>query len=179
MLLNHYKQTLQDMSHHKVTNTEIAKVLNTTPQNISKRIKTNSELTVAELSKLENTFGIFTYSKADVGLSHSLEKRKADFKEAFNTWGARLSKIALNAGLDEYKMADTLGISVDYYFDIVYNENNPKPPLELIKTIVENFDVDLNWLLIGEPSMVSSKHSDIINSLPPEKFDKLIKLLDD
>ena len=61
MLLKDYKDLMEEFSQGKIkiTNTYLAKLLGTTSQNISKRIKNDSILTTAELSKLEETTGIY------------------------------------------------------------------------------------------------------------------------
>ena len=60
MLLKEYRDTIEDITKTKVTNISLATILGTTPQNISKRIKNNSVLTTLELTKLEETYGIFS-----------------------------------------------------------------------------------------------------------------------
>jgi len=60
MLLKEYKEFLEEISQIRITNTYLAKLLGTTSQNISKRIKTNSVLTTSELTTLEETTGVYS-----------------------------------------------------------------------------------------------------------------------
>lgn len=176
MLLREYKEALQEDSKYKITNTSLARVLNTTPQNISKRIKTNSELTTSELSKLEESFGVFFENAKDINATNSLKIRKTDISNSFRTWGTRLEKIQMINDLSEADMSKILNITEQQYEDIMCNDANPT--FDLLKRIIENFDVDLNWLFKAQ-SISQSTNSDLINSLPEAKIKKLLKLLDD
>lgn len=175
MLLREYKEMLEDISGFKVTNTLIGKALDTTSQNISKRIKKDSVLTTAELLKLESAFGAFVFDNQERNLTNSLKRKTKNITKAFNTWGTRLAKIQAANSLSDSEMCSILNISNELYNDILCNEANPT--IELIKSIAENFDVDLNWLFLAKSETKSN--SDLINSLPPEKVQKLLKLLED
>ena len=59
MLLKEYRDLMEELSGFKITNTYLARVLGTSSQNISKRIKNDSVLTTSELSILEKTTGIY------------------------------------------------------------------------------------------------------------------------
>lgn len=175
MLLKEYKDTLQKLVNYKITNAILGDALNTSSQNISKRIKGNSELTVTELSKLEHTFGVFHFDEPEVTNFNSLNLQKSDISDAFSTWGIRLSKIQAKNSLSDKEMAEILQISVTEYDDIL--TDNPEPDFKLIRNIIENFDVDINWLFAAKENQHSN--SDVINSLPAAKFQKLMKLLDE
>lgn len=175
MLLREYKELVEEISHYKVTNTYIGKVLNTSSQNISKRIKNNSELTTTELSKLESAFGVFHFDEKEFNSTNSLKRRPKNISAAFSTWGTRLEKVQIANSLTEKEMAEILNISQSLYGEILCNEANPS--IDLIKSIVENFDVDLNWLFSAKSNKQSN--SDLINSLPQDKIQKLLKLIED
>lgn len=176
MLLREYKEMLEEVSNHKVTNALLGKALNTSSQNISKRIKGNSELTTSELSKLESCFGVYKIDEREFNSSNSLKRRKTNLSEEFKTWTTRLEKVQAFNSLDEESMAQVLNISLEEYENILYE--NANIPLNFIKSLVENFEVDLNWLFSAASSKTST-NSDLINSLPSDKFQKLLKLLDD
>ncbi len=76
MLLKEYKKMLEDISNFKITNTSLAKALNTSSQNISKRIKNGSILTTLELTKLENYYK--TNQTVDLKTPKSIQKVVAD-----------------------------------------------------------------------------------------------------
>lgn len=178
MLLREYKEMVESIPpQHKVTNTLLGRVLNTSSQNISKRIKNNSELTTSELTKLEAAFGVFRF-ETEISNSNSLSLRSTNFDEEFSTWGTRLQKVQAKNGLSDNEMARLLNISHDLWSEILCNEANPS--IDLIKTIVAKFDVDLNWLFLAQsPQKESTTNSDVINSLSPDKFSKLMKLIED
>ena len=50
MLLRELRDNLQNLTKHKITNEYFANLFGTSPQNISKRIKNNSEATVREVA---------------------------------------------------------------------------------------------------------------------------------
>ena len=175
MLLKEYKDSLQSLVNYKITNSMLGEVLNTTSQNISKRIKGNSELTVSELSKLEQAFGVFHFDEPETKKFNSLNRQKSNISEAFSTWGTRLCKIQAKNSLSDEKMAEILEVSINEYDDIV--ADSPEPNFKLIRNIIENFDVDLNWLFAAKE--IQKSNSDIINSLSTDKFQKLMKLLDE
>ena len=176
MLLREYKEALQEDSKYKITNTTIARILNTSSQNISKRIKNDSELTTSELSKLEEAFGVFFENTKDITSTNSLKIKKTDISDSFRTWGTRLEKIQMINELSEIEMSKILNLTESQYEDIMCNDANPT--FDLLKRIIENFDVDLNWLFKAQ-STSQQTNSDLINSLPEAKIKKLLKLLDD
>ena len=132
----------------KISQTDIANILDMTRANISLRIKNRSEVTVSELQKIENYYHIQLYKnplnialkpKFNLGVQYSLDN-----------WGKRLLKLQVAANiLDDKVFAKMLGISVKRLDDLV--RKNKYPTGNEILAIKTNFsDTDIDWLLFGD-----------------------------
>lgn len=132
----------------KISQTDIANILNMTRANISLRIKNRSEVTVSELQKIENFYGVTLYRnnrniilmpKYDIGVQYNLDN-----------WGKRLLKLQVAANiLDDKVFAKMLGISTKRLDDLV--RKNKYPTGNEILAIKTNFsDTNIDWLLFGD-----------------------------
>lgn len=147
-----FRELLADLQklipERKISQTDIANILNMTRANISLRIKNESEVTVSELQKIENFYGVVLYKnpqnviltpKYNLGVQYNLDN-----------WGKRLLKLQVAANiLDDRIFAKMLGISVKRLDDLV--RKNKYPNGNEILAIKTNFsDTDIDWLLFGE-----------------------------
>ncbi len=147
-----FRELLADLQklipERKISQTDIANILNMTRANISLRIKNESEVTVSELQKIENFYGVVLYKnpqnviltpKYNLGVQYNLDN-----------WGKRLLKLQVAANiLDDRVFAKMLGISVKRLDDLV--RKNKYPNGNEILAIKTNFsDTDIDWLLFGE-----------------------------
>lgn len=147
-----FRELLADLQklipERKISQTDIANILNMTRANISLRIKNESEVTVSELQKIENFYGVVLYKnpqnviltpKYNLGVQYNLDN-----------WGKRLLKLQVAANiLDDRVFAKMLGISVKRLDDLV--RKNKYPNGNEILVIKTNFsDTDIDWLLFGE-----------------------------
>lgn len=73
-----------------------------------------------------------------------------DVDEKMKNWGERLEKIQLENKMSNKQFASLIGVGVEKYFKIC--ATSPKPSIEILDAVVENFDVSLDWLLYGEGS---------------------------
>ena len=137
------QRSLQNLiTDRKISQSEIAQVLNMTRANISLRMKNKSEITVSELQKLERHYGVSLY-KSTVG-----ENLKPQYE--LDNWGKRLLKLQVSANiLDDKVFAQMLGISVRRLDDLI--RKNKYPTGEEILAIKTNFSkTNIDWLLFGE-----------------------------
>ena len=140
------QRSLQNLiTDRKISQSEIAQVLNMTRANISLRMKNKSEITVSELQKLERHYGVSLY-KSTVG-----ENLKPDYdigvQYELDNWGKRLLKLQVSANiLDDKVFAQMLGISVRRLDDLI--RKNKYPTGEEILAIKTNFSkTNIDWLL--------------------------------
>lgn len=180
MLLKDLRDTLQNLKNIKITNEEIANIISTSSQNISKRIKNKSEVTVSELEKIQDYFGVKLYIKADdaelIPTRNTLERQHDISIEAkFTEFGTRLTDLQDKNNLLDKEMANLMGIDEKRYMTIKLG--NDFPTVEELNKIKENFIVSIDYLLYGNETQQVS-HNDIIKNLSPEKLAKLNKLLE-
>lgn len=149
MIFRELQENLQNLiPERRISQTELANVLNMTRANISLRVKNNSEVTVSELEKIEKHFGISLYKNAlNIVLT---PKYNLGVQYDLDNWGKRLLKLQVAANiLDDRVFAKMLGISVKRLDDLV--RKNKYPTGEEILAIKVNFsNTDINWLLFGE-----------------------------
>ncbi len=150
MIFRELQARLQNLiPDKKISQTDIANVLNMTRANISLRVKNNSEVTVSELQKLEQHFGVSLYkSSLNVVLT---PKYKLSVQYELDNWGKRLLKLQVAANiLDDKVFAKMLGISVKRLDALV--RKNKYPTGEEILAIKTHFaDTNIDWLLFGDP----------------------------
>lgn len=150
MIFRELQARLQNLiPDKKISQTDIANVLNMTRANISLRVKNNSEVTVSELQKLEQYFGVSLYkSSLNVVLT---PKYKLSVQYELDNWGKRLLKLQVAANiLDDKVFAKMLGISVKRLDALV--RKNKYPTGEEILAIKTHFaDTNIDWLLFGDP----------------------------
>jgi len=149
MIFRELQQKLQNLiPNRRISQTEIANILNMTRANISLRVKNNSEVTVSELQKIENYYGISLYKnnipaflqpQYNLGVQYDLDN-----------WGKRLLKLQVASNiLDDNVFAKMLGISVKRLDDLV--RRNKYPTGDEILAIKINFSkTNIDWLLFGE-----------------------------
>ena len=65
MLLRDFRDTLQNLTRRKITNEYLGNLYGTTSQNISKRIKNNSQITVEEVEIAQADWGVTIYARTD------------------------------------------------------------------------------------------------------------------
>lgn len=139
--------------------------------------------------KLEKEYNIpFKWWKTGIGepcfSGNSLQKHSLSLSDDFKNWGSRLLQVQTTLGYSYSRMADLLNIS-ESRLDEIYTKS-PEPKIKEIIAIQENLDVSLSWLLFNilpteshaQEHPKSSSNLDVLNSLPSEKMQKLLDLLD-
>ena len=149
-----FRELLADLQklipERKISQTDIANILNMTRANISLRIKNESEVTVSELQKIENFYGVVLYKNPqNVILT---PKYKLGVQYNLDNWGKRLLKLQVGANmLDDRDFAKLLGINTKRLDDLI--RHNKYPTGEEILAIKTNFaNTSIDWLLFGTGS---------------------------
>lgn len=153
MLLREFKDTLQNLKKHKITNEYFANLFGTTSQNISKRIKNDSEITLSELEIIQKDSGIILYAKVDdnnINISENSLDRQNDttIPEKAHKFGYRLAEIQDKHEYLDKDMAKLLRISEEEYIDIKMGD--VQPDINVLNRIKQCFKVSVDWLLYGE-----------------------------
>ncbi len=149
MIFRELQENLQNLIPDKrISQTELANILNMTRANISLRVKNNSEVTVSELQKIENYYGVSLYKKNNKIVL--LPKYNLGVQYDLDNWGKRLLKLQVASNiLDDKAFAKTLGISTKRLDDLV--RKNKYPTGDEILAIKINFsNTNIDWLLFGE-----------------------------
>lgn len=153
MLFRDFKDTLQNLTKHKITNDYFANLFGTTPQNISKRIKNNSEITLSELEIVQKDSGIILYVKTNDNnikvLDNTLERQNdTTIPEKAQKFGNRLSELQDKHEYLDKDMAKLLKISEDEYIDMKMGDISPD--INVLNRLKQCFKVSIDWLLYGE-----------------------------
>lgn len=135
---------LQKLTSRNITKTEIAKILETTQQNINKKIISKSEVTVSDLLKIENHFDIAILPRR----KSTFLKRKEPLKIDFNNWGLNFEEIPAANKMTLARFSKDLNIDYDKLTNFVFN--NTKPTIEDISIIVSNYDVTFEDLFCAK-----------------------------
>lgn len=144
------QDTLQNITKQKIFLSDFAKILNCGKANISNRAKKESEVTVSELQKIENYFGVSLYKQSctkepvltpdvNIGVQFDIEQ-----------WGKRLLMLQIASKMiDSSDFAKFINISEKRLDDFI--RNNKYPTGEEILKIKSKFSkTSLDWLLFGE-----------------------------
>lgn len=180
MLLKDLKDTLQNLKNSKITNEEIANVIDTSSQNISKRIKNNSEVTVSEVEKVQDYFAVKILIKTDDSsfdiIQNTYERQNDKSVDAkFKGFGNRLSELQDSNNLLDKEMAKLIDVDEKRYMTIKLGNDYPK--VEELNKIKANFVVSIDYLLYGAATKQASE-ANPLKAFTPEKLAKLNKLLE-
>lgn len=153
MLLRELRDNLQNLTKHRITNEYFASLFGTSPQNISKRIKNNSEATVSEVELVQNDAGIKFYVCADdpntVIIDNSGERQNdTTVDEKSSQFGIRLSELQAQHNFLDREMAQLLKISAKEYQKLIVGKI--QPDLDILNRIKQNFKVSIDQLLYGD-----------------------------
>ena len=153
MLLRELRDNLQNLTKHKITNEYFANLFGTSPQNISKRIKNNSEATVSEVELVQNDAGIKFYVCADdpnTVITDNSGERQNDttVDEKASQFCKRLYDLQDQHNFLDREMAKLLKISEEKYLKLVVGKI--QPDLDILNRIKQNFKVSIDYLLYGE-----------------------------
>ena len=139
-----FLELLQKTIKKKVTHLEIAEILECSRANISKKALNNSEVTVSELVKIENYFGVSLMKTRHI-FPKQVVSRDLEIEGAILDWGARLGLVAKYNGLSDFEMAKILNIKESRYNAILLKSLEPK--ISELNAIKANFDINIDDIL--------------------------------
>ncbi len=140
------KTYLQNLINIDITQSKIGDILGTSRANISKKFRNpNSQVSVAELKKIEEFFGVNIYKSTFYSLKRQYDE---SIQNRLESIGDRLAAIQEENNYVDSKMAALLDVTEDYYLDI--KNGKKKPDTEFLIAIKQNFKVSIDWLMFGE-----------------------------
>lgn len=137
-LLNSLQKLIKDRTLRQV---DIARALDTSKSNISQKFINNSEVTVSELLKVQDYFGVKIYVKND-------ERAEMLPLAQFKTFGERLNYLMGENDLTVEKLSELSGIAESTIEKLGLDKI--EPDLKTAKKLKEIFHVSLDLLIDGD-----------------------------
>lgn len=165
-LLNDLQNLIKD---RKVRQIDIANALNTSKSNISQKFINNSEVSVSELLKVQDYFGVKIFVKID-------ELANCDSTLAgFKTFSERLNYLMAENNLTVDKLAKDLGVSESLIEKLGLGK--AEPDLKILQKLKAYFKVTIDSLVDGNSatgSLLSPDELKILEVLQKAKRNNLI-----
>lgn len=165
-LLNDLQNLIKD---RKVRQIDIANALNTSKSNISQKFINNSEVSVSELLKVQDYFGVKIFVKMD-------ELANCDSTLAgFKTFSERLNYLMAENNLTVDKLAKDLGVSESLIEKLGLGKT--EPDLKILQKLKAYFKVTIDSLVDGNSttgSLLSPDELKILEVLQKAKRNNLI-----
>lgn len=167
--IKEFKDYLQNITNLKITQSDIAKALNTSRSNISHRIKNNSEIKISEVEKIAKFSNIAKVHefmndylkyigqyandiKEDsiiYNINNSLKlSYNTSFTENLKKFYKRFNQLQKENDLNDYQFSKETGIPEARIEKLGIGK--VLPTLEELNTLKTHFDVSIDWLLYGE-----------------------------
>lgn len=167
--IKEFKDYLQNITNLKITQSDIAKALNTSRSNISHRIKNNSEIKISEIEKIAKFSNIAKVHefmndylkyigqyandiKEDsiiYNINNSLKlSYNTSFTENLKKFYKRFNQLQKENDLNDYQFSKETGISEARIEKLGIGK--VLPTLEELNALKTHFDVSIDWLLYGE-----------------------------
>lgn len=167
-----FKDYLQNITNLKITQSDIAKALDTSRSNISHRIKNNSEIKISEVEKIAKFSNIAKihefmndYLKYIGQYAGDLKEIEEDCKicniknslklsnndschEKLKTFYKRFNQLQKENNLNDYQFSKETGITEARIEKLGIGK--VLPTLEELNALKAHFDVSIDWLLYGE-----------------------------
>ena len=161
-LLSDLQNLIQD---RKVRQIDIANALNTSKSNISQKFINNSEVSVSELLKIQDYFGVKIFVKIA-----SCDNRLVNFK----TFGERLNYLMAENNLTVDKLAKDLEVSQSLIEKLGLGKT--EPDLKILRKLKDYFKVSIDMLLDGyaNDSTLNAEELKILEVLQKAKRNNLI-----
>lgn len=137
-LLNSLQKLIKNRTLRQV---DIARALDTSKSNISQKFINNSEVTVSELLKVQDYFGVKIYVKND-------ERAGMPPLAQFKTFGERLNYLMGENDLTVEKLSELSGIAESTIEKLGLDKI--EPDLKTAKKLKEIFHVSLDLLIDGD-----------------------------
>lgn len=161
-LLSDLQNLIKD---RKVRQIDIANALNTSKSNISQKFINNSEVSVSELLKIQDYFGVKIFVKIA-----NCDNRLANFK----TFGERLNYLMAENNLTVDKLAKDLEVSQSLIEKLGLGKT--EPDLKILRKLKDYFKVSIDMLLDGyvNDSTLNAEELKILEVLQKAKRNNLI-----
>lgn len=161
-LLSDLQNLIKD---RKVRQIDIANALNTSKSNISQKFINNSEVSVSELLKIQDYFGVKIFVKIA-----SCDNRLVNFK----TFGERLNYLMAENNLTVDKLAKDLEVSQSLIEKLGLGKT--EPDLKILRKLKDYFKVSIDMLLDGyaNDSTLNAEELKILEVLQKAKRNNLI-----
>lgn len=153
MLLRDFRDTLQNLTKRKITNEYLGNLYGTTSQNISKRIKNNSQITVEEVEIAQADCGVTVYARTDdknISIVANTGERQNDMTvyERLEKFGDRLTELQDKHEYLDKDMAKLLKISEEEYIELKLGDVGPD--LNILNRLKQCFKISIDALLYGD-----------------------------
>lgn len=158
-LLNNLQNLIKD---RKVRQIDIARALETSKSNISQKFINDSEVSVSELLKVQDYFGVKIFIKKE-----ELENYNENLAN-FKTFGERLNYL-----MGEHNLtADKLAREIDTPASLIerLGLDKTEPDLKILKKLKDYFNVSIDLLIDGNSCCKAD------SSLSPEEL-KILEVL--
>lgn len=138
------QESLQKLiTGRKIRQADIARALETSTSNLSQKFNNpNSEVSVAELLKVQDYFGVKIFIKQDEVIN--ISSQLAEYK----TFGQRLNYLMAQNNLTVDALAKELDIPESYIEKLGLDKI--EPDLKILRKLREYFNVSIDLLLDGE-----------------------------
>lgn len=148
MLLSEFIALLNLKSKIYITYTDIASALKKSRSNISSRVKNQSEITLSEVKKIQDYFGINIIIKIDENnylSSNTFDRiRNDEVIKNYSFLGLKLNIIQEKLNYFDIDMAKILNMTEDRYFQIKLGELDLT--IKELFYLISRVDVSLDWL---------------------------------
>lgn len=137
---------LQNLIGKSISQAKIGDILATTRSNINQKFNNpKSEVTVSELQKIENYFGVHIYTPKIFTFER---QNDTTVDEKSSQFGKRLVELQAKHNFLDREMAKLLDITERTYLALVVGKK--QPDLGILNRIKQNFKVSIDYLLYGE-----------------------------
>lgn len=178
-------EALQNLiPNKKITQAEIARVINSSRANVNDRIKRKSEVSVSELQKIEEYYNVQIYKSPVRQKSVERIVSEDNAKIWREEFGDRLDMLQKYFEYSNEKMAEILSLSPHSYLSIIIGKL--KPNITLLDSIKDNFSgFTIDEILYDSgktfETKLQKKSDDKIeidvNNLSPEKIAQIKAIL--
>lgn len=153
MLLRDFRDTLQNLTKRKITNEYLGSLFGTSSQNISKRIKNDSEVTIREAEIVQADCGVVIYSRLDNKelsiVTNTLDRQNdTTIPQKAERFGHRLAELQDKHEYLDKDMARLLRISEEEYIDLKCGD--VEPDYKTLIRLKQLFKISIDWLLFGD-----------------------------
>lgn len=147
MLLREFRDILQNLTKRKITNEYLGNLFGTSSQNISKRIKGNSKVTVEEVEIAQNDLNVTVFIRAQRNEKPYTLKQYAN-SFSIKSWGQNIQKLRAENNLTIDNFCKLTGIKESNL--IAYINDDKEPIIDDLIKIKNYFNISIDELLFNK-----------------------------